>query len=94
MALLKSKKEATKKNQNQSEKTIINFNGEEFEFDNSSTRHLKVCYSRSTGSNSLLPVLNLSGNWLQEAGFEIGDYVIVFVCEDMIMICKEEDLNL
>ena len=92
MALLSEKKKATKKNQNQSGKTIINFNGEEYEFDDSLTRHLKVCYSRSSGSNSLLPVLNLSGNWLQEAGFEIGDYVILTVSEDMIMICKEENL--
>ena len=89
MALQTNKKKATKKNQNQSGKTVINFNGEEYEFDNASIRQLKVCYSRSSGFYSKVPVLNLSGKWLQKAGFEIGDYIILSVSKDMIMIRKE-----
>lgn len=59
-------------------------------------RQLKVGYvsinhvDRHTGASryySRSPVLNLKGNWLQEAGFEYGQPVIVTVERGRLIIC-------
>lgn len=45
---------------------------------------------RQTGATryySRSPVLNLKGNWLQEAGFDYGQPVIVTVEQGRLIIC-------
>jgi hypothetical protein len=59
------------------------------------TRQLKVAYKwRPTCHNiafrkeSPVPFINLSGNWLEEAGFLIGDKVTVSVESNRLTIVK------
>ena len=44
------------------------------------TRNMKV-YSQSGYKYREIPSIRLQGNWLKDAGFDIGDYISV-TCED------------
>ena len=40
-----------------------------------------------------VPTLRLMGNWLRQAGFEIGDYATILVSEGVLVIRKEENTD-
>jgi len=55
-------------------------------------RTLKV-YCRADGKSSNFPEIRISGVWLHEIGFEIGDYIRIAYDVDMIVIKKIECEN-
>lgn len=55
------------------------------------TRELTISYdwqSRVSGYGSFVPSIRLRGEWLERAGFEIGQKVCVDVQEDRLIIKK------
>jgi len=86
----KKKKTARQK---QSETAIPTPNSKENPLACGYLRRLKMCYTirhhRFSNSNEV-PALHLSGNWLQKAGFETGNYTTLFVSKGLIVIRKEE----
>lgn len=55
------------------------------------TRSMKV--RRQSGYNySPTPAIILKGNWLKEAGFEIGDFIAVRCVEGRLIIEPERDM--
>ena len=55
-------------------------------------RTLKV-YCRADGKSSNFPEIRISGVWLHEIGFEIGDYVRLAYGEGEILIKRIECEN-
>lgn len=51
-------------------------------------RKLKISskFYKAQWKTSLKPSLTLSGDWLQKAGFEIGDNVTISVSKDLLII--------
>ncbi len=47
-------------------------------------------YVRAIWTSSTKPKLTISGDWLQKAGFEIGDTVTVKVNNNELTILKDE----
>jgi len=60
-------------------------------------RRLKVVYKSANSvyntCNNYVPWINISGRWLEKAGFAIGEFVIVSVESDRLTItkCPEND---
>lgn len=56
------------------------------------SRKLKISslFVRSTWSNSKKPKLTLSGDWMQKAGFEIGESVTISVSQNQLIITKND----
>jgi len=42
-------------------------------------------------TKSINPKLTLSGNWMEKAGFKIGEKVIIVIEEDTLIIKKLDD---
>jgi cell division inhibitor SulA len=51
-------------------------------------RKLKISskFHKAKWKTSLKPKLTLSGDWLQKAGFEIGEHVTISVSKDLLII--------
>ena len=49
------------------------------------TRNLKVYYAYQSG-NFHKPFINLSGKWLEDAGFTVGDKICVTVKDNLLVI--------
>ena len=80
--------------QKQSETAIPTPNSKENPLANGYLRRLKMCYTnrpRRFSKSNQVPSLLLSGNWLQKAGFETGNYTTLFVGDGVIIIRKEEN---
>jgi hypothetical protein len=59
------------------------------------SRHLTVAYHfrphiRWHTEDKCVPRINLFGNWVQKAGFEIGHSVRVFPLNKILVICLDE----
>ena len=54
----------------------------------SKMRKLKISskFHKAQFKTSLKPSLNLSGDWLQKAGFEIGENVTISVSQNLLII--------
>lgn len=54
------------------------------------TRNLKVC-EQSGYKYKATPTITLKGQWLKEAGFEIGDYITVTVEDGKLIIAPDAE---
>ena len=92
--MAQSEKKKKTARQKQSETATPTPNSKENPFACGYLRRLKMCYTtrhhRFSNSNEV-PSLHLSGNWLQKAGFETGNYTTLFVSKGLIVIRKEEN---
>ena len=53
----------------------------------SKKRTYTICTNGSVG-NWKIPTLKITGKWLQEYGFNIGDKLLVLESKNMLILCK------
>ncbi|MBV4275744.1 SymE family type I addiction module toxin [Odoribacter splanchnicus] len=54
-----------------------------------STRKIRCVSSPQSKFNRKLPSISLAGVWLQEAGFEVGDFARIVVLDGVLVISCE-----
>lgn len=57
--------------------------------DEVSTRKIRCLSSPRSTFNRRLPSISLAGVWLQEAGFEVGDFARIVVLDGVLVISCE-----